>query len=100
MLIQQLAQGLPYLIMAGVIFFTVILHLALRRNLRLGIAAIHQDLEKSQTEITHLQRSLAEAAAKIQDAEERAGVLVPPIAPGSGLNVSRRTQVIRISRRG
>ena len=100
MLIQQLAQGLPYLIMASMMFFTVILHLALRRNFRRGMTAIQQDLQNSQAEITQLQQRLAEAVAKIQDAEERAGVLVPPTSPGSGLNVSRRTQVIRMSRRG
>ena len=34
------------------------------------------------------------------EAEERTGVLVPPAPPKSGLNLNKRSQVIRMSRRG
>ncbi len=43
---------------------------------------------------------MAELSARVLDTEERTGVLVPPIPPRSGLNLNKRSQVIRMSRRG
>jgi hypothetical protein len=43
---------------------------------------------------------VAELSLRVLDAEERTGVLVPPTPPRSGLNLNRRSQVIRMSRRG
>ena len=47
-----------------------------------------------------LKTQVAQLSARVRDAEERAGVLVPPIAPKSGFNLNKRSQVIRMSRRG
>jgi hypothetical protein len=47
-----------------------------------------------------LQAELAELKARLLDAEERTGVLVPPTPPRSGMNLNNRSQVIRMSRRG
>jgi hypothetical protein len=43
---------------------------------------------------------VADLSHRIRDAEERAGVLVAPVPPRSGLNLNKRSQVIRMSRRG
>ena len=37
---------------------------------------------------------------RLRDSEDRAGVLVAPEPPRSGLNLTKRSQVIRMSRRG
>jgi hypothetical protein len=47
-----------------------------------------------------LKAQVAELNARVLDTEERTGVLVPPIPPRSGLNLNKRSQVIRMSRRG
>jgi hypothetical protein len=47
-----------------------------------------------------MQAQMAELNTRVLDAEERTGVLVPPTAPRSGLNLNKRSQVIRMSRRG
>jgi hypothetical protein len=47
-----------------------------------------------------LQAQVAELNARVLDTEERTGVLVPPSPPQSGLNLTKRSQVIRMSRRG
>jgi hypothetical protein len=47
-----------------------------------------------------LKAEVAELGARMQDTEERSGILVPPVAPKSGLNLNKRTQAIRMSRRG
>lgn len=57
-----------------------------------------QTAQESATE--GLKTQVAELNARVFDAEERAGVLVPPAPPKSGLNLNKRTQVIRMSRRG
>jgi hypothetical protein len=47
-----------------------------------------------------LKAEMAELSARILEAEERSGVLVAPSPPKSGLNLNKRTQAIRMSRRG
>jgi hypothetical protein len=47
-----------------------------------------------------LKAEMAELSARVQDAEQRSGVLVAPTPPKSGLNLNKRTQAIRMSRRG
>jgi hypothetical protein len=47
-----------------------------------------------------LKREVAELGSRLLDAEERTGVLVPPPPPKSGLNLNKRNQAIRMSRRG
>ncbi|MBV8820838.1 MAG: hypothetical protein JO022_20930 [Acidobacteriaceae bacterium] len=43
---------------------------------------------------------LDEMRTMVREAEQRAGVLVAPTAPRSGLNLSKRSQVLRMSRMG
>ena len=47
-----------------------------------------------------LKVQMAGLSARVRDAENRAGVLVPPTPPRSGLNLNKRSQAIRMSRRG
>ena len=44
--------------------------------------------------------ALEDMSARLQEAEERAGMLVAPPPLRSGLNLNKRTQAIRMSRRG
>jgi hypothetical protein len=57
--------------------------------------------QKAQESATQeLSVSVGELSSRMLDAEERAGVLVAPAPPKSGLNLNKRTQVIRMSRHG
>jgi hypothetical protein len=47
-----------------------------------------------------LKAQVGDLSARMLDTEERCGLLVPPIPPRSGLNLNKRSQVIRMSRRG
>jgi hypothetical protein len=49
---------------------------------------------------SELRSQVADLNSRLRDAEERTGVLVQPTAPRSGLNLNKRSQVIRMSRRG
>jgi hypothetical protein len=44
--------------------------------------------------------ALEDMSERLREAEERAGMLVAPAPLRSGLNLNKRTQVIRMSRRG
>ena len=57
----------------------------------------HSAQESATAELKAQMQNLSE---RVLDAEQRAGVLVPPSPPRSGLNLNKRTQVIRMSRRG
>lgn len=47
-----------------------------------------------------LETKVAELSERLREAEDRSGMLAPPVPPKSGLNVNKRTQVLRLSRRG
>ncbi len=47
-----------------------------------------------------VQAELDEVKERLREAEERAGVLVAPTPPPSGLNLSKRTQALRMFARG
>ncbi len=47
-----------------------------------------------------LETKVAELSERLRDAEDRTGMLAPPVPPQSGLNVNKRTQVLRLARRG
>jgi hypothetical protein len=67
------------------------------RRLKSSLRARHA-AEESSTRDLRLQ--LAELGERLRDADERTGMLAPPVPPKSGLNLSRRSQVLRMARRG
>src|SRR5277367_918327 len=56
-----------------------------------------QSAQESATE--ELKGQMSQLSARVLDAEERTGLLVAPTPPRSGLNLNKRSQVIRMSRR-
>jgi hypothetical protein len=76
-------------------FFLCLEHEMRRMNVRWKR---RQNAQESATQ--EMKGQIAELGARLLDAEERAGVLVAPSPPRSGLNLNKRTQVIRMSRRG
>src|SRR5690349_12029699 len=87
------------LIAAGLLA-SIGLFLSLKWELQKGRRRLKQELLRAQVENRQLKRQMEEIALRLEDAEDRAGVLVPPAPPKSGLNLGRRTQVIRMWRRG
>jgi hypothetical protein len=64
------------------------------------IRRINLRWKRQQSNAEELKAQVAQLGVRMLDAEERAGVLVAPTPPRSGLNLNKRTQVIRMSRRG
>jgi len=57
----------------------------------------NQGLEET---IRAMQADVDGLRGRLREAEERAGMLVPPAPPRSGLNLSKRTQALRMFARG
>lgn len=57
------------------------------------LQALEVDLQQMHAEAENLRE-------RLQEAEEREELLVPPTPPRSGLNLSKRTQALRMSLRG
>lgn len=92
-----------YIIVAAGIGFCVYLFIALKAELA---ATSRRDREK-QRRIECLESSLAETRAALQaleadlrGVEQQTGMLVAPAPAPSGLNLSKRTQVLRMHRTG
>jgi hypothetical protein len=43
---------------------------------------------------------VAELSERLRETEDRTGIISPPVLPQSGLNVNKRSQVLRLARRG
>jgi DNA-binding NarL/FixJ family response regulator len=100
MLGRYLIPLAPFLLIAihGVI--SLFFFLSLDHEMRLLRRTSKHRHAAQETSTAELKKQLAELATRVLDAEQRAGVLVPPAPPRSGLNLNKRTQVIRMSRRG
>ncbi len=74
--------------------------LTLGHELRIVTLRLRRRQSAQESTTRELQSQMAELRARVSEAEERTGVLVPPAPPKSGLNLNKRIQVIRMSRRG
>ncbi len=57
-------------------------------------------LETAGGEVEKLRGEIEELRVRVRDAEENTGMLVPPPPVLSGLNLGKRSQAIRLARRG
>jgi|YelNatPaOPRAMG01_1025707.scaffolds.fasta_scaffold155708_2 DNA-binding NarL/FixJ family response regulator len=78
----------------------VYLFLNLKREARdvyLSQEKRHQTLQAA---VDNLRSEVVALQAAVQETEQRAGMLVPPQPPQSGLNVNKRTQALRMYKSG
>lgn len=100
MLGRYLIPLAPFLLIGLQGILSLFVFLSLDHEMRLLRRGSKRRYAAQEAATEELKTQVAELAARVQDAEERAGVLVPPAPPKSGLNLNKRTQVIRMSRRG
>jgi len=89
-----------YLLLAGALSACLYLFLILKREIRKLEARWSQRHHKLEETIQALRTDLEEMRNRLQEAEERAGLLVPPAPLRSGLNLSKRSQALRMAARG
>ena len=100
MLERLLIPVMPLALLAAGLVASIYLFISLKCELQKGRARMKRELTRAEAENRELKLRIEELGVRLADAEDRTGVLVPPAPPRSGLNLGRRTQVIRMWRRG
>lgn len=90
----------PFLLIGILSVVCLFFFLCLDHELRLTNARCKRRWNAQDSATREIKAHMAELGMRVLDAEQRAGVLVAPLPPKSGLNLNKRTQVIRMSRRG
>jgi hypothetical protein len=90
----------PFLLIAINSVLCLFFFLCLGHEMRIMKLRWKRRLTAQESATVDLKAQVAELSARVLDTEERTGVLVAPIPPRSGLNLNKRSQVIRMSRRG
>lgn len=100
MTIRLLVQLAPFALLTCGIAVCAWIFVSLKKE----IHALARLLGGQQREIANLEERLTSQLAALQEdlrqTEERTGVLVAPTPPRSGLNLSKRSQVLKLSRHG
>ena len=100
MLERHLLSLGPYALQAAGLIACLLIFLSLKQDIqRLKLRLDRQQADEA-TSARDLKLRLEAITLRLRDSEDRAGVLVAPEPPRSGLNLTKRSQVIRMSRRG
>jgi hypothetical protein len=100
MLGRYLIPLAPFLLIGINSVLCLFFFLCLEHEMRILKLRSDRRQNAQQSASNELKAQLAELTARVLETEERTGVLVPPVPPKSGLNLNKRSQVIRMSRRG
>ncbi|MBI3679850.1 MAG: hypothetical protein HY235_05580 [Acidobacteria bacterium] len=97
---RDLLELAPYLAGLAGVGLALFLFLEMRRIQREFQVRWARRQQALHTELGKLRCLVQDLTARVDDAERRAAVLVPPPAAPSGMNLNRRTHAIRLIRRG
>ncbi|MGB6941082.1 MAG: hypothetical protein WBE37_01630 [Bryobacteraceae bacterium] len=100
MLGRYLIPLAPFLLIAINSVLCLFFFLCLEHEMRIMKLRWKRRQMAQESATVDLKAQVAELSARVLDTEERTGVLVAPVPPRSGLNLNKRSQVIRMSRRG
>ena len=90
----------PYLFTAAGLVLCLCLFFSLKRDVHRLAARMVQANASTRASLDELVSRLDDLLSRLQEVERCAALLVPPPPPRSGLNLSARTQAIRLFRRG
>lgn len=90
----------PILALAAAILYCVRKILAAKADLEVFLKRLDEQQAALKEQEQRCDFQLTEIKQALREAEERAGVLVAPKPPPSGLNLSKRSQVMRMARSG
>jgi len=92
--------AMPGALLAAAVLVGLYLFAHLKAEMRRQQKRWEADREEWTRQLAAAQQALEELREGLREAEERAGVLVAPTPPASGMNLNKRTQALRMSRRG
>lgn len=100
MLSRFLIPLAPFVLIAMTAAVCLFFFLCLEHEMRVMNVRSKRRWSAQESSTQELKAQIAQLTVRMLEAEERAGILVAPAPPKSGLNLNKRTQVIRMSRRG
>jgi phage-related baseplate assembly protein len=89
-----------YLLLAAGLGLCLYLFVTLKREIWKLEARWRRQQSALEDAIQQMRADVEDLKTRLQEAEERAGLLVAPTPPRSGLNLSKRTQALRMFHRG
>jgi hypothetical protein len=95
-----LLQLAPFVLLTAGMAACVYVFLSLRREIDRLSRRMKWQQEQFEALHTDITADFDSVKARLREAEERAGVLVPPTPTRSGLNLSKRSQALKMSRIG
>jgi len=90
----------PYLFMTTGLIACIYLFCSLKQEIRQLRNRLQDREQQLDATAAAMKAEIADMRADLKDAEERTAQLVPPAPARSGLNVTSRTQVLRMFRHG
>lgn len=90
----------PYILIALNSVLCLFFFLCLENEIRLLKKGPHRPQRSKDMLVQDVQAKLDDLIVRVRDAEERAGIVLVPPSPTASLNLNKRTQIIRMSRRG
>jgi len=97
---RYLLPILPYLLMTGAFAVFMYLFFLLKKEIHSLRAALERQTGQARDAAAAATAEIEEMRAEFRAAEQRTAQLVPPPPIKSGLNLNRRTQVLRMFRHG
>jgi hypothetical protein len=90
----------PYVLLAAGCIFALFFLLSFDKEIRQLKSRLARRQAGDIASTRDLKAQVQQLNERLRDAEERAGIAVAPQSPKASLNLNKRTQVLRMSRRG
>jgi len=90
----------PYALLAAACIFALFFTLSFESEVRRLKSRLRRRQAGDITSTRDLEIQLQQLNERVREAEERAGIPIAPPSPKASLNLNKRTQVLRMSRRG
>src|SRR6266853_2075723 len=90
----------PFALIAAGVILCLYVFLSLKKEIQALKAKLEEHEMRLEAGLRGLQPELDSLRQGLQESEDRAGLLVAPAPPRSGLNLNKRSQALRMYRRG
>ena len=100
MLERYLIPLAPYTLLAASCIFGLFLLLSFEKEIHRLKSRLARRQSGDNASARDLKIQIEQLNERVRDAEDRAGITIAPTQPKASLNLNKRTQVLRMSRRG
>ena len=90
----------PYALAAAICIFALIALFSFEKEIYRLKSSLAKRQAGDNASTRELKVQIEQLKERVRDAEERAGIAIAPVLPQASFNLNKRTQVLRMSRRG